>query len=276
MEVFRIERPVEQTIPVVVGVPHAGDWIPDEVRSEMIIGDQVLRRDLDLYVDKLWKAAPSLGATLLVSQVSRYVVDLNRAIDDVSPLTVEGGVRVTAPGYYQDRGVVWQTTTSGKAVMAGPMSKSQFDKRIAQYYTPYHQALAIEIERVRKKFGFCVLIDGHSMPSMGRRGHSDPGRERAQIVPGDVDGASCDRTLRFVVEENFREHGYSVRSNEPYKGGWITRKYGEPSRRIHAIQIEVRRDLYMNERTFREEQPGMERLAAACTDLISKAGELEY
>ncbi len=276
MEVFRIERPVEQTIPVVVGVPHAGDWIPDEVRAEMIIGDQVLRRDLDLYVDKLWRQAPALGATLLVSHVSRYVVDLNRAPDDVSPLTVQGGVRVAAPGYYQDRGVVWQTTTAGKAVMAGPMTAEQFQRRIAKYYTPYHQALAAEIERVRKKFGFCVLLDGHSMPSTGRRGHTDPGSQRAQIVPGDVDGASCDRTLRFVVEENYREHGYSVRSNEPYKGGWITRKYGEPSRRIHAIQIEVRRDLYMNERTFREEQPGMDRLTAACTDLITKVAELEY
>ncbi|MBA2664076.1 MAG: N-formylglutamate amidohydrolase [Bradymonadaceae bacterium] len=275
-EVFRVERPREQTLPIVVGVPHAGDWIPDEVRAEMIIGEQVLRRDLDLYVDKLWRQAPELGATMVVSQVSRYVVDLNRAADDISPLTVKGGVRLEKPGYYHDRGVVWRTTTAGTSVMADAMSAERFDKRINDYYWPYHKALAAEIERVRKQFGFCILLDGHSMPSMGRRGHSDPGSQRAQIVPGDIDGAACDRTLRYVVEEHYREQGYSVKSNEPYKGGWITRHYGQPERRIHAIQIEVRRDLYMDEKNFRIQQPGLETLAQACAALIPKVAELEF
>lgn len=272
---FRVERPEEQLLPVVVDVPHAGEWIPDEVREEMVVGQRVLKRDLDLYVDQIWQDAPALGATMVVSQVSRYVVDLNRAEDDISAETVRGGVRIERPGYYQDRGVVWRTTTSGQPVMAAPMSRAAFDRRISTFYKPYHQALADEIARVRKQFGYCILLDAHSMPSRGRSGHSDPGSRRADIVPGNVDGTSCDVTLTWTVEEHFRDRSFSVKTNEPYKGGWITRHYGRPRDDVHAIQIEVNRDLYMNERTFAIDPRGLQRVRTACASLLEKLVDMD-
>ncbi len=272
---FRIERPAEQLLPVVVDVPHAGEWIPDDVREEMVVGRRVLKRDLDLYVDQIWRDAPGLGATLMVSEVSRYVVDLNRAADDISPETVRGGERVHRPGYYQDRGVVWRNTTSGVPVMAAPMSKAAFQKRLSTFYHPYHKALAQEIERVRKQFGYCILVDGHSMPSMGRRGHTDPGRRRADIVPGNANGQSCDVTVTWTVEEHFRDLSFSVKTNQPYKGGFITRHYGRPGDDVHAIQIEINRDLYMNERTFAIEADGLERLRVACKALLPKLADMD-
>lgn len=274
-DLYRLERPKEQTIPVVVDVPHAGEWIPDDVRDKMVIGTKVLRRDLDLYVDQIWRNAPELGATLLVSNVSRYVVDLNRAEDDVSPQTVKGGKRIEEPGYYQDRGVVWRTTTGRTPVMDKPMTKRAFKKRLERFYHPYHKVLREEIDRVRSEFGFCVLIDGHSMPSMGRKGHKDTGHRRAEIVPGDINGEACDTTVRWTIEEHFRDAGFSVRSNEPYKGGWITRHYGRPDRGVHAIQIEVRRDIYMNERTFAIRQDGLDRLAEACSELLPRCAQFD-
>lgn len=275
-EYFRIERPEQQTIPVVVDVPHAGELIPADVRAEMVIGEKVLRRDLDLYVDQLWQETTAQGATLVASHVSRYVVDLNRACDDISPLTVQGGLCVEKPGYYHDRGVVWRTTTAGTPVMAEAMTPELFKRRIDTFYWPYHRALEAEIERVRAQFGYCILLDGHSMPSMGRRGHTDPGSQRAEIVPGDLEGEACSPLLRMCVEEHFREAGYTVKSNTPYKGGWITRNYGQPHRGVHAIQIEVRRDLYMDERTFRIHPQGLERLARACNALVPKVAELVF
>jgi N-formylglutamate amidohydrolase len=272
---FRIERPEEHTLPVVVDVPHAGEWIPDNVREEMVVGQRVLKRDLDLYVDKLWADAPDLGATLIVSHVSRYVVDLNRAADDISPETVKGGKRVNKPGYYQDRGVVWRNTTSGVPVMASPMKRATFDRRLNTFYHPYHKAIAEEIERVRKQFGYCILVDGHSMPSMGRRGHTDPGRRRADIVPGNANGTSCDVTVTWTVEEHFRDMSYSVKTNQPYKGGFITRNYGRPGQDVHAIQIEANRDLYMNERTFVIDTEGLERLRRACKALLPKLADMD-
>ena len=272
---YRLQRPEEQTLPVVVDVPHAGEWIPDDVRDEMVIGSRKLRRDLDLYVDQIWECAPQLGATLLASNVSRYVVDLNRAPDDVSEQTVEGGQRVYEDGYYQDRGVVWRQTTAKTPVMDGPLSKKAFEERLERFYFPYHEVLEREVERVRSEFGYCVLIDGHSMPSTGRKGHSDPGARRAEIVPGDVDGEACDRTVRWMIEEHFRDAGFSVRSNEPYKGGWITRKFGRPNKGLHAIQIEVRRDLYMNERTFKIRRSGLEQLASVCEELLPRCADFD-
>lgn len=272
---FRIERPDEQRLPVVVDVPHAGEWIPDDVRQEMVVGRKVLKRDLDLYVDQIWQDAPRLGATMVVSEVSRYVVDLNRAPDDVSPDTVKGGKRKDRPGYYQDRGVVWQNTTSGVPVMAGPMSKKTFKKRLDTFYHPYHEALADEIERVRKEFGYCILVDAHSMPSQGRRGHTDPGRRRADIVPGNANGASCDVTVTWTVEEHYRDRSFSVKTNEPYKGGWITRHYGRPDEDVHAIQIEINRDLYMNERTFVIDRAGLDRLRSAAEELLPKLADMD-
>lgn len=272
---FEIRRPAEQRIPVLVDVPHAGEWIPDEVMDEMVVGGQTLKRDLDLYVDEIWAETPDFGATLIFSKVSRYVVDLNRADDDVSPKTVQGATRVDAPGYYHDRGVVWRTTTDGTPVMGSAMSREAFERRIATFHTPYHRAIAEEIERIRQQFGFCILVDGHSMPSMGRSGHSDPGARRADIVPGDVDGTSCDPVVTRIIERHFKSAGYSVKTNTPYKGGWITRSFGRPSLGVHAIQIELNRDLYMNEMTFTRRPTPMQLLAQTCVGVLPKLGELK-
>jgi len=274
-DLFEVERPEGESIPVVVDVPHSGEWIPGEAADEMVVGDRVLRRDLDLYVDRIWREAPERGATLVVSNVSRYVVDLNRAADDVSPDAVEGTQKKYREGYYQERGVVWRETTGGTPVMEEPLDRDSFERRLETFYHPYHRTLREEIERVREEFGYCILVDGHSMPSTGREGHSDPGRRRADIVPGDVEGASCARTVRWTVEQHYRDEGYSVRSNDPYKGGWITREYGAPDRDRHAIQIEVNRDLYMDEESFAVKSEGMEKLCRVCGGLVEKLGALE-
>ncbi len=271
---FRLILPETQTLPIVVDVPHAGEWIPDEVAEEMTVQNQVLKRDLDLYVDQIWQDAPSLGATLIASNVSRYVLDLNRADDDVSPKTVKGAKAIDKPGYYKDRGVVWRTTTDGTPVMAQAMTPEAFARRIATFHTPYHTAIREACERVREQFGFCILVDGHSMPSRGRRGHTDPGSRRADIVPGDVDGTSCDRKISEALGTHYRAHGFSVKPNTPYKGGFITRHFGRPDAQIHAIQIEINRELYMNEKTFAIKPKGLERLRETCAALLPKLGSL--
>lgn len=267
---FDIFRPDQPAIPVLVDVPHAGEWIPDAMQDEMVVDGQTLKRDLDLYVDDFWINATDHGATMIRSNVSRYVVDLNRAADDISELTVVGGKRINKPGYYQDRGVVWRTTTDRVDVMAGPMSKAAFDNRIATFHTPYHQAIRDEIDRIRDIFGFCILLDAHSMPSLGRAGHTDSGSYRADIVPGDVKGTSCSLLLSNLLKHHFKSCEFSVQANHPYQGGWITRHFGDPENNVHAIQIEVNRALYMNEKTFVKKNAGIARLLDANMALIPK------
>jgi len=272
---FRVERPESQKLPIVVDVPHAGEWIPDEVLEEMTQRSSDLKRDLDLYVDRLWVDASALGATLVASNVSRYVIDLNRAADDVSPDTVDGAERISEPGYYHDRGVVWRTTTDGTPVIRERMSREAYDRRIAAFWEPYHDALREQIDRVRAQFGYCLLVDGHSMPSLGRSASVDAASRRADIVPGDIDGASCSNVLTRAVVEHYRNRGYTVRANQPYKGGWITRSYGRPEEGVHAIQIEVNRDLYMDETSFEPRPEGMEQLRNACAGLLERLAALK-
>lgn len=274
-EYFRLERPDEaEELPVLVSVPHAGEWIPPVVAREMTIGSRPPKRDLDLFTDRMWQGAPARGATLVQAKVSRYVLDLNRAPDDVTAAAVLGAVTVEQPGYYRERGVVWRTTTDGTPVMARPMTEAAFTRRLDLFWRPYHDALAAEIARLRAAYGYCILLDGHSMPSLGRRHIRTPDR-RADIVPGDLDGASCDPRLMEAVVEHFRAAGYSVAPNEPYKGGFITRNYGAPLQGVHAIQIEVNRDLYMDEHTFRVRADGLAALAEACVGLIGVVGALD-
>lgn len=274
-EYFRVERPEGAALPIVVDVPHASEWIPPLVRDEMTVGPRPPKRDLDLFTDRIWRDAPLHGATLVESKVSRYVIDLNRAADDISAAAVAGANAVNQPGYYKERGVVWRTTTDGTPVMAAPMTPEAYELRIATFWRPYHDALLDEIERVRAEFGFCILVDGHSMPSQGRSLRRSDNR-RADIVPGDLDGTSCDGTVSRTVVDHFRGVGYSVRPNDPYKGGWITRNYGAPARGVHAIQIEVNRDLYMDEKTFRARPDGLSRLTEACCELLPRLGELDF
>lgn len=272
-EYFRVIQPDGAPLPIVIDVPHAGEWIPPAVAGDMTVSNPPPMRDLDLFTDRLWHDAPTHGATLITSKVSRYVVDLNRASDDISASAVSGGVPVDEPGYYQERGVVWRTATDGTPIIPRPMTAEQYQRRLDLFWTPYHDALRAELERVRDEFGYCILVDGHSMPSLGRSLHRID-RRRADIVTGDLDGTSCADEVTTVVVDHFRSVGYSVRRNDPYKGGWITRNYGHPDDGIHAIQVEVNRDLYMDEKTFRVRHDGMKRLTAACIGLIAPLGEL--
>src|SRR5690606_29758211 len=125
--------------------------------------------------------APELGATLLVAKYSRYVVDLNRAEDDVDSSTVSDHPRANGA---QPRGVVWRSTTDGRPILKGPLSYSQLLARLSRYYTPYHARLQLTLQEFRAQFGYALLLAAHSMPSTGRAGHRDPGAHRADIVPG--------------------------------------------------------------------------------------------
>jgi N-formylglutamate deformylase len=104
---------------------------------------------------------------------------------------------------------------------------------------------------------------------MGRKGHTDPGRRRAQVVPGDRDGTSCAPSISRHVGQHFHARGFAVAFNDPYKGGFITTHHGQPHTGIHAIQIELSRDLYMDEATFAIRNDGFARLRATLADLVA-------
>jgi N-formylglutamate deformylase len=257
---FEAILPDEPVTPVVVSVPHAGTQV--EGFATALAPSLDVRCDADLFVDQLYAGSPR-GAYIRAF-TSRFVCDLNRDPDDVSVRAVP---EHPSPGNADGRGFVWEVTTTGAQALARPLTLEEWQARKA-IHTGYHGAIATALERARARFGFAILVDGHSMPSVGRQEHADPGRPRADVVPGDRLGKSCSPALSRRVSEHFRSRGLSVTFNDPYRGGFITAHHGRPADQIHAIQIEMRRDLYMDETTFTLLPEKIARLRPILADLL--------
>jgi N-formylglutamate amidohydrolase len=261
---FAVRATAVPATPVVVSVPHAG--VATHGFEATISPELDVRCDADLYVDRLYRVGQAAGPEVTVAaRLSRFVCDLNRDPDDVSPGAVP---EHPAPRNTDGRGFVWAITTAGAPTLARPLTLDDWRARTA-VHTAYHDAIAQALARAREQFGFAILVDGHSMPSRGRQGHKDPGRVRADVVPGDRDGTSCSPSLSRFVGEHFRSRSYSVAFNEPYRGGFITTHHGRPAENVHAIQIELRRDLYMNEATYAIEDAGFARLSKTLAELLA-------
>ena len=255
--------------PIVVSVPHASV----EVRGmgAVLSPDLDVRCDADLHVDRLYRIGDPAGPPACVAaRLSRFICDLNRDPDDVSASAVPAH---PAPRNTDGRGFVWAVTTSGTAALQRPLTLEEWQARAA-VHAGYHGAIARALERARARFGFAILVDGHSMPSMGRQGHKDAGRRRADVVPGDRDGTSCSPILARHVGDHFQSRGYSVAFNDPYKGGFITTHHGQPASGIHAIQIELSRDLYMDVQSFAIKEPGFARVQATLAELLASLTSL--
>lgn len=258
--------------PVVVSVPHAGLDVPAEDAPLLALAGGALRKDADLHVDKLVQGVPALGVPVLVAQVSRYVLDVNRAPEDVDR---EACPEIERPARPSARGLCWRTTTDGAAVLVRPLTLPELRSRLQRIHEPYHEKLAALLAERRRHFGFAILLDLHSMPSMGRPGHSDPGARRADIVPGDLRGTSCAPALTRLVIDHFKTSSLSVRPNDPYMGGFVTKHHGRPARGVHAVQIELNRDLYMDEASFALKADGAATTAALLLSLVEAAKGLD-
>ena len=259
---FFAELPDPPHSPLVVSVPHAG--IGTAGFEQALVPSLDVRCDADLFVDELY--LPARPPALVRARLSRFVCDLNRHPDDVSARAVP---EHPAPRNVDGRGFLWEVTTTGARALARPLSVPEWELR-RQIHAGYHGAIALALHRARQRFGFAILVDGHSMPSIGRHGHTDSGRERADIVPGDKLGTSCSPSLSRLVGEHFRDEGLRVAFNDPYRGGFITTHHGRPAEQQHAIQIEMRRDLYMDEGRFERRPEGMARVSGVLERLLRK------
>ncbi|MCB9596404.1 MAG: N-formylglutamate amidohydrolase [Sandaracinaceae bacterium] len=268
--IYSLVEPEGLETAVFVEVPHAGLAVPDRVRDELIVSGDVLLRDSDVYVDALCADAPSEGATLLAARVSRYVVDLNRAPDDVDHETVPDH---PDPRGVQPRGVVWRLTTDGQRALRSPLTYAALCDRLEHYHAPYHAALEAGLEAKRAKHGHAILLAAHSMPSYSRIGGR--GARRADVVPGTRGRSTADPRVIDLVGAHFRDAGLSVRHDDPYRGGWTTAHYGRPADGWHAVQVELNRALYVDESTSRPKDGDFEKLQALMLELVRKLGELE-
>ena len=265
-----IREPTAAVTPLIVEVPHAGTFVDDLTRATLAVDANAIARDADLFVDELYSLAPTVGATLVTTPFSRYVVDLNRSETDLDEATVEGGPREPRA----TRGLVWRLTSDNRRAITKPLTRAEVDRRLALVYRPYHAALRRLIDERRARFGYAVVLAGHSMPGTGRSGHGDPARVRADVVPGTRGRTSAADVYIDAVDSLARASGLTVEHDMPYRGGFTTMHYGRPAENVHVVQIELARRLYMNEGTLVRTTGKFEALRAFCTDLVQRLGGL--
>ncbi|MEM1238079.1 MAG: N-formylglutamate amidohydrolase [Pseudomonadota bacterium] len=237
--------------PLIFASPHSGNVYPPAMRAALTVPLIDLRRTEDAHIDALIRPTTGFGANVLVANFARAYVDLNRDATELDPTMFSDGTPRACgiPGARVQAGLgsLPRVGASGRNIYAHRLSRAEGEARLATVHDAYHRRLRDELHRLRKRHGQAVLIDCHSMPS------SQPGRRGlAEIVLGDRFGSSCCGRLTAAAERAFRKLGYKVARNAPYAGGYITRQYGRPRNKVHALQIEIRRDLYMDESTIRK------------------------
>ncbi|MGE0658484.1 MAG: N-formylglutamate amidohydrolase [Reyranellaceae bacterium] len=275
---FEIIAPREQTAALVVASPHSGDRYPPDFVSRSRLDFATLRRSEDSFVDALFAAAPDHGAPLLRALFPRAFVDPNREPFELDPAMFEGRlpdyVNSRSPRVAAGLGTIARVVANGEAIYRGKLDFAEAERRVAQCYRPYHQALRGLVDRTRARFGVATLIDCHSMPSVGGPMERDPGANRVEFILGDCHGVSCDRRLIDLADRMLRSLGYAVARNAPYSGGFTTQHYGRPAEGVHALQIEINRAIYMDEASYTP-LPGFQALQRDLGTLLEALAALD-
>ena len=271
---FEILEPGEWRGPIVFNSPHSGKIYPREFLVATRLDLQTLRRSEDSFVDDLVMGVVERGYPLMRAHFPRCYIDVNREPYELDPRMFDGRL----PSFANTRsmrvagglGTVARVVGDAQEIYDQRLSVEEALRRIENLYKPYHRTLRKLFSRVHRDFGAAMLIDCHSMPSS--TGGKDE-RPRADVVLGDRYGTSCVAAVSETVEETLREFGLTVSRNKPYAGGFITEHYGNPTAGLHAIQLEVNRALYMNERSF-ERVPGFGALAGQLAALAERLAEI--
>ncbi len=241
---FHIIEPKGKTVPLIISIPHCGTSFPDEVKENYLQEQLNEIDDTDWFLHLLYNFASEMGITIVHAKYSRWLIDLNRDPE-------------SKPLYNDGRIITGLTTTTD--FLGNPIYKKgkepnliEIERRLKLYYWPYYQKVQELLETRRTEFGNVVLWDAHSIresvPTI--RTENFP-----EMILGNADETSADKKLIEITLQNLKE-GYQVNHNNPFKGGHITRYFGNPEKGIHALQLERNKNLYMDdsERNFDEKR----------------------
>jgi N-formylglutamate deformylase len=260
-------RAIPGTTAAVFDSPHSGSRYPEDFRYSCDFA--ALRAAEDTHVEKLYDFAPALGIAWIEALFPRSYLDANRGEAEVDVEMLEGaweGETVTDAVALSKlrlgKGLLWRQTDEGLPVYDRKLTPAEVRGRIENCWRPYHRAVQQAIEAAHARHGYSIHVNCHSMPAVSGPYATDfPGLVHADFVFGDRDGTTADPRLTALLADFLRGRGYDVSVNHPYKGVELVRRYGDPARQRHSIQLEINRRLYMDEGTF-ELLPQAEKLKA--------------
>jgi N-formylglutamate amidohydrolase len=263
---FEVLEPAQQTAPILISSPHSGRRYPQSLLSQSRLDPFKLRRSEDAFIDELFRGTLSQGCAMLHAHFPRVYLDLNREPYELDPKLIAGRTLPALANTSSARvlaglGTIPRIVSEGEEIYKTRLSLDEALYRIEHHHYPYHQMLTRRLLALKSRHGVALLLDAHSMPSHGMN------TPCADIVLGDRYGKTAASGLMDAIEQHLTTCGYRVARNKPYAGGFITENHGNPHKGIHAIQIEIRRDLYMNEGTL-EKKPSFEPIAHDMASLI--------
>jgi N-formylglutamate deformylase len=266
---FEIARPQIQTLPFVFASGHSGRNYPDRLVAESRLDPLTLRRSEDAFVDELFGGAVGLGAPLIAARFPRAYCDVNRAASELDAAMFDQApdlpIETPSPRVAAGLGVIPRIVRDGAEIYARKLSPREAELRLARLHRPYHAALAELVEETRQRFGIAIVVDCHSMPSA----LSVP-----DVILGDRYGASAPPLLTGWVENAFVGGRFSTARNAPYAGGYTTMLYGRASAGLFALQIEINRNLYLDEERI-QRRPGFDALKKRLTETLVRMTSID-
>ncbi len=275
---YQLLLPENRTTSVIFASPHSGRSYPWAFLRKSVLDKLAIRSSEDAFVDLLFADVPSFGAPLLSATAPRAFVDLNRSRDELDPAVIEGIPRVGLnPRVASGLGVIPRVVSGGRQIYRGKIPKHEAESRLAQYWQPYHDVLEGLMAENCRLLGQAVLIDCHSMPHEAIGEINRRNGPKADVVLGDRYGAAANGEIVDRIEAAFVAAGLTVARNMPFAGAYVTQHYGRPSLNRHAVQVEIDRSLYMDEKLIQPKAdfPGFQKLIANIAREITEIGRSE-
>lgn len=274
---FRVWADSPSALPVMISVPHAGRAYPISLVREMRYPDVAALKLEDRYVDKLARAvAQQTGAGLLIAQAPRAMIDLNRAPDDIDWEMFDKTARPAQIGVLPSLrvrsglGLIPRRLPGIGELWRSRLSADVLADRLTHIHEPYHAQLSAMLADLQARWGAALLIDLHSMPPLTPQAGQPP----AEFVIGDQFGMTCHGRLVAAAFSKLSDAGRPAAHNRPYAGGYVLKRHARPSLGIHAMQIEIDRSCYLDER-MAEPGAGLEDVVAVISDIVRRlAGEI--
>jgi N-formylglutamate deformylase len=242
-----IVEPVSLTSGVVFALPHSGRDYGVSFLNQSILDQLSIRSSEDAFLDQLIDGIEKYGAPKIIANAPRAFIDLNRSTDELDPALISGiKNNIKNPRISSGLGVIPRVVSHGKEIYRGKLSFEQAQSRIKYYWKPYHTDLSNLLQRSQSVFGQSLLIDIHSMPHEAVSTQSSFIKP-PEIVVGDRFGMSSDPEFTNLVISILKQHEFRVAKNTPFAGAFITKHHGKVKKRIHALQLEIDRSLYMDE-----------------------------
>lgn len=245
---FEIIEPSQKPVPILVSVPHCGTTIPESLRAQYDPGMIASIDDTDWFVDQLYDFIGDLGIKMIRSKYSRWVIDLNRTADS-SPLYNDGRV-ITAlcpTTNFNDQPIY---------VDQGP-DQEEINQRISSFYYPYYDRIKLELTKLQKQFKHVLFFDAHSIRQWvpGIRPDKFP-----DLILGNADEKSANSQIIKAAMKELNATSYSFSHNHPFKGGNLTRTFGQPDQNVHALQLEMAKTVYMDDDELRYDETRAEKI----------------